>query len=66
MRIIIKNRTRLTDAQALDFVTGVVKHGLVSQTVRGRQYCFSTTIGDQSVYVTKHKTGTQTFTIIDT
>ena len=41
-KLIIHNSTDLDDAEALEFIQEVVKEGKVSETFRGKQYCFAT------------------------
>ena len=66
MKLIIENLTDWDDEQAMDFVMDVIRGGLVSgeDTATGEQYCYlSIFFGGTNVSVTKHKSGTQKFTI---
>lgn len=42
-RIIINNNTDLSDENVLRYVKDVVSQGKISDTKRGKQYCFCTT-----------------------
>ncbi len=58
MRIIIDNRTELTDAEALKRVLSVVEYGLVSKDKHGAHYCYITEFTDHVfVDVERRKTG---------
>jgi hypothetical protein len=41
MKIIIENRTKLDAIEALKLVSKVVELGKVSETSKGKQYCFA-------------------------
>ena len=59
-KIIINNEVSdiLTDAEALYKVYNVIKEGLVSETKKGKQYCFVTKYSDgYTVISDKTKTG---------
>ena len=59
-KLIIRNEVQnLTDEQALEIVCKVVALGKISETGKGKQYCFSTTfdtsLGLLVVYAYKNK-----------
>lgn len=56
-KIIINKSSLLTDAEALYKVFQVIVEGLVSETSKGKQYCFATRFKDGYV-VTCNKTKT--------
>lgn len=56
-KLIIHNNSILTDAEALYKVFQVIGEGLVSETSKGKQYCFATRFKDGYV-VTCDKTNT--------
>lgn len=62
-KIIIKNETELSDAEALWLVLSVVKGGRVSKTVRGEQYCFVSTTKKYVILADRTKSGSDVFTI---
>lgn len=64
-KIIIHNyNNELTDAEALMRIYKVIGEGLVSQTKKGKQYCFVTRFNDDYVVTCdKTKTG-YTFKIV--
>lgn len=58
-KIIIQNYNKeLTDAEALMRIYKVIGEGLISQTKKGKQYCFVTKFDDgNNVICDKTKTG---------
>jgi len=56
-KIIINKNSIITDAEALYKVFQVIGEGLVSETSKGKQYCFATKFKDGYV-VTCNKTKT--------
>jgi hypothetical protein len=64
-KLIIRNYTDLSDSKVLSLVLGVVEEGRVSETGKGKQYCFHTTFlveGDKiEVSVHKNSELTETF-----
>lgn len=50
-KLIIHNRTNLSDLEALLYVKEVVKDGKCSETGKGKQYCFVTTFKDSKIQV---------------
>jgi len=49
-RIIINIDQGISDYKALSLVSAVVRQGKISETARGKQYCFATTLaGEASV-----------------
>lgn len=72
-RIIINNRTDLSDAWVLAYVTHVVNGGEISETAGRKHYCHLTTFkraradgGDGlAVFCQKSKSGTTTFTLME-
>lgn len=64
MKLIIDNRTKLSDGSAVARVMKVIEMGRVSETKAGKQYCFATTFPDCVVWVTKRaNSSTETFRI---
>lgn len=62
-KLIIDNRTKLSDEQALLRVVQVVNEGKISKTSKGVQYCFEVTFKDgMAVYTTANKNSVR-FTI---
>lgn len=63
-KLIIHNYTDLEDYEALCYIQQVIQTGLISETSKGKQYCFATRI-NQNYIVTcdKLKTG-YTFKIV--
>ena len=58
------NPDPLTIEDAVKCALEVVKMGKISETSRGKQYCFHTiAMSDVHVAVTKQKSGTETFNI---
>ena len=52
------NKSELTDAEALYRIYKVISEGLVSETRKGKQYCFATKFNDgNTVFCDKTKTG---------
>ena len=52
------NKSELSDAQALMRVYKVIAEGLVSETTKGKQYCFVTRFNDNNTVICdKTKTG---------
>lgn len=48
-KLIIDNRTELSDLEAMELVKAVVKEGRISNN--GKQYCYGTTVQiDESLY----------------
>lgn len=45
-KIIIDNQTDLSDVDILTYIAQVMNIGLVSETHRGKQYCFQTRFHD--------------------
>lgn len=63
-KLIIHNKTDLSDFDVLHYIIKVVQSGLVSETKNGKQYCFVTTFIDEYTVVTsKNKQHTHTFWI---
>lgn len=56
-KLIIHNYTSLPDYIVLHYIQKVVQTGLISETSKGKQYCFATRINDNYV-VTCDKTNT--------
>ena len=64
MKLIIDNRTKLSDANAILRVMKVIALGRISETKAGKQYCFVSSFDDCVVCVRKRaKSSTETFTI---
>ncbi len=64
-KIIIKNKTSLSDAKALGYVGEIIHMGLVSKTSKGPQYCFATTFKTGYViYSDKTRRGSYVFTVL--
>lgn len=42
-KLIIENRTEMVDDEALVYVREVIRQGKISETSKGKQYCFVTT-----------------------
>jgi len=57
MKLIIDNRTNITILKAIEYCKAVIKQGKISETKRGKQYCFATSFGDDGIVVvaTKNK-----------
>lgn len=54
----------MTDEAALWYALKVVQGGKISETGRGKQFCFHTVFGGNThVSVIKQKSGTETFNI---
>lgn len=63
-KLIIHNKTDLSDFDVLYYIIKVVQEGLVSETKNGKQYSFVTTFIDGYTVVTsKNKQNTHTFWI---
>lgn len=63
-KLIIHNKTDLSDFDVLHYIIKVVQEGLVSETKNGKQYSFVTTFIDRYTVVTsKNKQNTHTFWI---
>ena len=62
-KFIIHNDTELTDLEALERVTNIVRCGKVSETSKGKQYCFLTTYKDGIVIGSNRNKDTYTFKI---
>lgn len=57
-KLIIHNYTDLNDAEVLLFIINVINEGLVSETSKGKQYCFVTKFKNNYVVTCdKIKTG---------
>lgn len=64
MKLIIDNRSSLTDAEALTRCLAVINMGKVSVSQHGKQYCDHSNFEDCYVDVFKRtKSGTETFVI---
>lgn len=61
-RIIINNKTSLSDMEALDMIKQIIAIGRVSND--GKQYCYGTTFENHMV-VTDHVDGRDTFHICE-
>ncbi len=62
-KLIIHNRTRLTDLEALTLVTEVVKEGKCSKSSKGEQYCWFVTFRNSKIQVaTTRAKGRETYT----
>jgi len=60
----IRDKSDITNEDALKYALHVVKRGKVSETAKGKQYCFHTVFNNTvHVSVTKQKSGTETFNI---
>jgi len=46
-KIIIDNQTPISDIAALVCVARVIEMGRISETSRGKQYCFATSFGER-------------------
>ena len=67
-KLIIHNLTNLSDWDVLHYIIKVVEEGKVSETIKGKQYCFVTIYekpnGEKYTIVTdKNKENTYTFWI---
>ena len=63
-RLILNIDDNMTEEAALWYALQVAKGGKVSETSKGKQFCFHTVFGgSRHVSVTKSKTGTETFNI---
>ena len=67
-KLIIHNLTNLSDWDVLHYIIKVVEEGKVSETIKGKQYCFVTIYekpnGEKYTIVTdKNKQNTYTFWI---
>ncbi len=60
-KIIIYNKTELSDEEAMKRVLMVIQEGKISQTKRGKQYCFATSF-KSGVVVTCNKLREETYT----
>ena len=57
-KLIIHNYTDLEDYEALYYIQQVIQTGLISETSKGKQYCFATRINqDYIITCDKLKTG---------
>ena len=55
-KLIIENRTELPMKEVLNYVKVVVTQGKISETSKGKQYCFVTCFSDGiTVYADKNK-----------
>ena len=54
-KLIIENRTNLKMEKILKYAYTVIKQGKISETYKGKQYCFVTTFQDVVVYADKNK-----------
>jgi len=55
-KLIIENRTELSMKEMLGYVKVVVEQGKISETSKGKQYCFVTCFPDGiTVYADKNK-----------
>lgn len=62
-KLIIHNRTNLTDLEALSIVEEVVKEGKCSKSSRGEQYCWFVTFRNSKIQVaTTRAKGRETYT----
>lgn len=50
-KLIIENRTKLKMERVLDFVSSVIKQGRISETSKGKQYCFCTWFQQSGIVV---------------
>ena len=48
-KLIIHNYTDLEDYEALCYIQQVIQTGLISETSKGKQYCFATRINQKQV-----------------
>lgn len=65
-KLIIHNETELDDLTVLKYIERVVEKGKVSETSKGKQYCFVTTfINGYTVVTSKNKQNTHTFWIYE-
>lgn len=63
-KIIIHNQTDLPDFIVLQYINKVVQKGKISETKKGKQYCFATIYeSGYTVISSKNKTNTYTFWI---
>lgn len=63
-RIIINNRTKLSDSAVMYYVKDVIEGGKISETVRGKQYCFLTTWKTNNIAVSAgRRNNTHTFDV---
>lgn len=63
-KVIINNRTGVSDEDSLRMVLSVIGNGKISET-RGKEcYCLCTVIGSHVVLASLSKRGTDTFTIL--
>lgn len=63
-KIIIHNKTELSDEEAMKRVLMVIQNGKISQTKRGKQYCFATTFKSGEVVIcNKLREETYTFRV---
>lgn len=63
-KLIIHNYTDLEDYEALYYIQQVIQTGLISETSKGKQYCFATRINQNYIVICdKLKTG-YTFKIV--
>ena len=63
-KIIIHNKTELSDEEAMKRVLMVIQEGKISQTKRGKQYCLATTFKSGEVIVcNKLREDTYTFRV---
>ena len=60
-KIIIHNQTELSDVDAIQHVLYVIGKGKVSETKRGKQYCFAT-VFTSGIVVTCNRLGGETYT----
>lgn len=65
-KIIIDNQSSISDSLALVYVTKVINMGKVSNSHKGKQYCFVTVWDDDNIviYADKNKKSDK-FTIFD-
>ena len=63
-KIIIYNKTELSDEEAITRVLMVIQEGKISQTKRGKQYCLATTFKSGEVVIcNKLREDTYTFRV---
>lgn len=64
-KIIIHNKTGLSDKVSVALILSVINEGRISKSRGQDSYCLCTVIGKHVVLASRSKTGTDTFTIQD-
>lgn len=62
-KFIIRNYTNLEDIEVIELVKKVIELGRISETKRGKQYCFHTVISNIHIIAERNKSGSDVFII---